>query len=94
MPEITRKPLNWFKVNPQGRKTFDEDSQRRLGDCSRRRRFALNPAKAAYYAAHRSRRFARRFFNAVHRSLQIKRQVLLRSVLFTSWHIFGKDRTS
>jgi len=39
--------------------------RRAAGDCSRRRRFALNPAKAAYYAAHRSRRFARRFLNAV-----------------------------
>jgi ParB family chromosome partitioning protein len=31
MPEITRKPLSWFKVNPQVRKTFDEESLRRLG---------------------------------------------------------------
>ena len=23
MPEITRKPLSWFKVNPQVRKTFE-----------------------------------------------------------------------
>jgi hypothetical protein len=35
---------------------------RRIGDCCRRRRlcFAENPAKAAYYAGHRARRFARR----------------------------------
>jgi hypothetical protein len=65
MPEITRKPLSWFKVNPQVRKTFDKNSLRRLGDCSRKRRFTLNQAKAAYYAAHRSRRFARRCFSAV-----------------------------
>lgn len=40
--------------------------RKRMGDCSRKRRFcfASNPAKAAFYAAHRSRRFARRFFNA------------------------------
>lgn len=39
--------------------------RRAAGDCSRRRRFDLNPAKAAYYAAHRSRRFAKRFLDAV-----------------------------
>jgi len=40
--------------------------KRVAGDCSRRRRFcfATNPAKAAFYAAHRSRRFARRFMKA------------------------------
>jgi hypothetical protein len=37
--------------------------RRVAGDCSRSRRFALNPAKAAYYAVHRSRRFARRLLN-------------------------------
>ena len=37
--------------------------KRIAGDCSRKRRFCFtqNPAKAAWYAAHRSRRFARRF---------------------------------
>ena len=32
MPEITRKPLTWFRVNPQVWKTFDEDGLRRLGE--------------------------------------------------------------
>jgi hypothetical protein len=41
------------------------DGKRIAGDCSRKRRFcfARNPAKAAYYAAHRSRRFARRLLS-------------------------------
>ncbi len=40
--------------------------KRIAGDCSRKRRFCFvqNPAKAAYYAAHRARRFARRFLKA------------------------------
>jgi ParB/RepB/Spo0J family partition protein len=32
MPEITRKPLSWFRVNPQVRTTFDEEGLRRLGE--------------------------------------------------------------
>jgi ParB-like chromosome segregation protein Spo0J len=32
MPEITRKPLSWFKVSPQVRETFDEESLRRLAE--------------------------------------------------------------
>jgi hypothetical protein len=34
---------------------------KRIGDTSRRRRFA-DPARQAWYALHRARRFARRFF--------------------------------
>jgi hypothetical protein len=40
--------------------------KRIAGDCSRKRRFCFsqNPSKAAWYAADRSRRFARRFLQA------------------------------
>lgn len=37
MPEITRKPLSWFKLRPQARKKFDEDGLRRLGESLKRR---------------------------------------------------------
>jgi hypothetical protein len=37
-------------------------SIRRQGDASRRRRFIGPPAKLRWYALHRSRRWARRFF--------------------------------
>jgi hypothetical protein len=56
MKEVAKETLILNLKNettPRGRR-------RAAGDCSRRRRFALNPAKAAYYAVHRSRRFARR----------------------------------
>ena len=32
MVNVVKKPLSWFKVNPQVRKTFDEESLRRLGE--------------------------------------------------------------
>jgi ParB/RepB/Spo0J family partition protein len=44
MPEITRKPLSWLKVNPQVRKTFDEESLRRLGESLKMRQ--LQPVLA------------------------------------------------
>jgi ParB family transcriptional regulator, chromosome partitioning protein len=31
MINVVKKPLDWFKVNPQVRKTFDEESLRQLG---------------------------------------------------------------
>ena len=31
MVNVVKKPLSWFKVNPQVRKTFDEESLRQLG---------------------------------------------------------------
>lgn len=37
----------------------------RIGDASRRRRFAADPAKQRWYAQHRSRRFARRFLGGI-----------------------------
>jgi len=32
MPQMTTKPLSWFKINPQVRKTFDEGELRQLGE--------------------------------------------------------------
>ena len=32
MPQLTVKPLSWFKINPQVRKFFDEADLRRLGE--------------------------------------------------------------
>jgi ParB family chromosome partitioning protein len=32
MPQLFTKPLSWFKVNPQVRKTFDETDLRHLGE--------------------------------------------------------------
>lgn len=32
MPQLVSKPLNWFKTNPQVRKTFDEADLHRLGE--------------------------------------------------------------
>ena len=32
MTQLTSKPLNWFKVNPQVRKFFDEEELRQLGE--------------------------------------------------------------
>ena len=32
MVNVVKKPLSWLKVNPQVRKTFDEDGLRRLGE--------------------------------------------------------------
>ena len=37
MPEVTRKPLSWFKTNPQVRKTFNEEDLRRLGESLRQK---------------------------------------------------------
>jgi len=39
MSEITRKPLSWFKVKPQVRKSFDEEKLRRLGASLKVRQF-------------------------------------------------------
>src|SRR5689334_17253755 len=32
MPQLARKPLSWFKINPQVRKQFDEADLKQLGE--------------------------------------------------------------
>jgi hypothetical protein len=32
MPQLAQKPLIWFKINDQVRKSFDEEDLRRLGE--------------------------------------------------------------
>jgi ParB/RepB/Spo0J family partition protein len=37
MPQFAIRPLSWFKVNPQVRKSFNEDDLRRLGESLRQK---------------------------------------------------------